>query len=80
MKKLLGVVLIVAGLLIMIFGYGQYGNIVCHCPAQIEGKPSTCNCGQAEEMIGHAIIYVGISVVIIGTALFLIQTFKKSNR
>ena len=69
--KTLGVILIVIGLVISIMGYGMYANIVCYCPAQISGQPSTCHCGETEQNTGHIVTYFGFGIAILGIIFFV---------
>jgi hypothetical protein len=76
--KTLGVILVVTGLLMSVFGYGQYGNVECMCPAQISGQPSHCHCeDDLQQNIGHIVLYVGIAVISSGTILFVLGWRKR---
>lgn len=76
--KTLGATLVVLGLLLLVLGYGSYSNIVCHCPAQISGKPFNCHCNENQvQIVGHAMVYSGMAVVGSGIALFVSGWRKK---
>ena len=78
--KTLGVILIVTGLLISIIGYAQYADVACYCPAQIEGKPFNCGCGEGlEQTMGHIAAYVGLAIVAGGIILFVVGWRKQQS-
>ncbi|MDE1863691.1 MAG: hypothetical protein KGI33_12385 [Thaumarchaeota archaeon] len=74
--KTLGVILIIIGLLMSVFGYGQYGNVECMCPAQI----ADCHCGDnLQQSIDHIVLYIGIAIVCSGTILFVLGWRKSQS-
>lgn len=78
--KTLGVILMVTGLLISIIGHAQYADVMCYCPAQIEGKPFNCGCGEGlEQTIGHIAIFVGFAITGGGIVLFAFGWRKQQS-
>ncbi|MDE2589772.1 MAG: hypothetical protein KGL95_08940 [Patescibacteria group bacterium] len=75
--SLIGIILIVGGLLLAIYGYSLYANVACNCPVQITGQPSNCHCGEEEEGIGHLTIYTGIAIIFGGIGFF-VHSWRKS--
>jgi hypothetical protein len=75
--KTLGVTFIVTGVLISILGYGMYENVICHCPAQIIGKPLNCLCVEHQENTGHVVSYFGLGIAGMGIILFIHGWRKK---
>lgn len=71
-----GIVLIIAGILLAIYGYSLYTNVKCLCPQQTAGQPSNCHCGEEREQIGHFTIYAGIAVMSSGIGFF-VYSWKK---
>jgi hypothetical protein len=70
--KTLGAILLIIGLLVSLVGYGQYANVECHCPNQIVGQPSDCDCVDTpQQYFGHIMTYVGIVISSIGVILFV---------
>jgi len=77
MKSIIGIILMISGIIIAIFGQGLYADIRCGCPVQITGQPFTCHCGKQEEPIDNMLIYSGIAVSFIGIGLF-VYSIRKS--
>ncbi|MGI0087691.1 MAG: hypothetical protein ACREBI_06985 [Nitrosotalea sp.] len=76
--KTLGAVLVVMGLLISVLGHGSYSNVVCHCPAQAQGKNINCHCNETlAQTVGHIMVYAGMAVIATGIALFVSGWRKK---
>lgn len=70
--KTLGATLLIIGLLVSLMDYGQYANVVCHCPNQIVGHTSNCGCVYtSQQYIGHIMSYVGIAISSMGVILFV---------
>ncbi|MDE2589198.1 MAG: hypothetical protein KGL95_05990 [Patescibacteria group bacterium] len=74
--SIIGIILIVSGLLLVLYGYSLYANIICNCPAQIIGQPYSCQCGVEQEHIGHFTIYTGIAITL-GGAGFFVYSWRK---
>ncbi|MDE1727407.1 MAG: hypothetical protein KGH89_09130 [Thaumarchaeota archaeon] len=76
--KTIGAILVVMGLLMSILGYGMYSDIMCHCPAQVSGKPFSCHCNEnLLQSMGHTLSYAGLAIVGGGIALFVSGWRKK---
>jgi hypothetical protein len=69
--RTLGVILVVAGMLVSILGYGMSANMVCHCPSQLIGKPLSCACVENLKNIEHVVTYLGFGIIGIGIILFV---------
>lgn len=76
MKSLsvLGLILIIGGLLLSVYGYSLNATVMCNCPITL-GK-ARCQCGEDQESIGHLATYTGIGVTLGGTA-FLVYSWRK---
>lgn len=69
--KTLGVILLIIGMLVSILGYGMFGNVVCHCPAQLIDKPLSCPCVENLQNIEHIVTYFGFGIISMGIILFV---------
>lgn len=78
--KTLGAILIISGLVISIIGYGQYSSVMCHCPAQIQGKPFNCGCIENPiQITGHLVTYAGLAISGSGILLFVLGWKKQRS-
>jgi hypothetical protein len=68
---IIGTILMVGGILLAVYGYSLYANVMCNCPAQIAGQPSTCHCGEEAEYIGHLTMYTGFAIILGGAGIFV---------
>lgn len=70
----------VVGLLVSIIGHAQYADVTCYCPAQIEGKPFNCGCGEGlDQTIGHVATFVGFAIIGGGILLFVFGWRKQQS-
>jgi uncharacterized membrane protein YidH (DUF202 family) len=69
--RTLGVILIILGILVSILGYGMSANVVCHCPAQLIGKPLNCHCLANLQNSEHVVTYLGFGIISMGIILFV---------
>lgn len=72
--SIMGLILIIGGLLLSVYGYSLNANVTCNCPVTL-GKAS-CRCGEDQEYIGHLTTYTGVGVTVGGTA-FLVYSWRK---
>jgi hypothetical protein len=72
--SIIAVILMIAGVFSIVGGYvGLTVPDACPCAANSD----LCYCCTHEDPIARGIIYLGISIIILGVILFIITAFKK---
>ena len=67
------VIAVIAGIILTVIGIGRAGNVVCNCPMQMEGQPSTCHCDRAEVSSGFMLAYAGVGAALAGVVAAIVD-------
>lgn len=78
--KTLGVILIVVGILVTMFGYEQYGNIDCFSHAMVVSTPFSSGCEETLlQMVGRIASYSGLAGTGSGVILFVLGWRRENS-